>query len=60
MKAQWSEDLRALWPRVAVVVKTPLVQILASVFLGLEKPTMPMRVFDQEEAAVAWLREVAA
>ncbi len=41
---------------VALIVDTPLSRILGTFFLSVNKPPYPVRMFDDEESAVAWLR----
>jgi len=41
----------------AVMVKSPLSRMIGNFFMGLNKPSMPARLFDDEEQAVKWLKE---
>jgi len=42
---------------VALIVGSPLSRMLGNLFLGVSKPMAPTRLFDDEAAAVGWLRE---
>ena len=42
---------------VALIVDTPLSRMLGTFFLTVNKPPYPMRLFDNEASAVAWLLE---
>ena len=42
---------------VALIVGTPLSRMLGNFFLGVSKPMAPTRLFDDEAAALTWLRE---
>ncbi|MHB8961501.1 MAG: DUF7793 family protein [Candidatus Limnocylindrales bacterium] len=42
---------------VALLVGTPLSRMMGNFFLGVSKPMAPTRLFDDEAAALAWLRE---
>lgn len=39
----------------AVVVKSPLSRIIGNFFMGLNKPQVPARLFDNEKEAIKWL-----
>jgi len=41
---------------VALIVDTPLSRTLGTFFLRVNKPPFPVRLFDNEASAVAWLR----
>lgn len=41
---------------VALIIDTPLSRILGTFFLTVNRPPFPVRMFDDEESAVAWLR----
>ena len=41
---------------VALIVDTPLSRALGTFFLRVNKPPFPVRLFDNEASAVAWLR----
>ncbi len=45
---------------VAILVTSPLSRIVANFFLGINKPIRPTRLFEDREAAVAWLRNYSA
>jgi ribosomal protein S24E len=40
---------------VAMIVTNPLTKLIASFFLGLNKPNFPIRSFTSKDEAVAWL-----
>lgn len=40
----------------AVMVKSPLSRMIGNFFMGLNKPMMPARLFDDEQEAIAWLK----
>lgn len=44
---------------IAMVVSSPLSRIIGNFFLGLNQPTVPTRLFNDEEAAVAWIKKGA-
>ncbi len=39
----------------AVLVKSPLSKVIGNFFIGLNKPSVPARLFDNEEDALDWL-----
>jgi hypothetical protein len=39
----------------AVLVKSPLSKVIGNFFLGLNKPQIPARLFDEEQEALEWL-----
>jgi hypothetical protein len=41
---------------VALIVDTPLGRMLGNFFLSVNKPPFPVRLFDNETSAVAWLQ----
>jgi len=41
---------------VALLVDTPLTRMLGNFFLSVNKPSYPIRLFDDEASALAWLR----
>jgi hypothetical protein len=41
---------------VGLIVGTPLSRIVGNVFLTISKPSFPVRLFDNEAPAVAWLK----
>jgi len=43
--------------RVALVHRSPVSRVLTTFFIRLVKPQVPVRVFTDEEQAVAWLLE---
>jgi hypothetical protein len=41
----------------AVMVKSPLSRMIGNFFMGLNKPSIPARLFDDEAEAIKWLNE---
>ncbi|MDO8998705.1 MAG: STAS/SEC14 domain-containing protein [Bacteroidota bacterium] len=41
----------------AVIVKSPLSRVIGNFFMGLNKPKVPARLFDNEEDAIEWLKQ---
>lgn len=39
-----------------IVIKSPLSRVVGNFFLGLNKPAVPTRLFDNEEDAIKWLK----
>jgi hypothetical protein len=52
MKPEHTEILHA----VALLIGSPLSRAIGNIFLGLNRPVTPTRLFTDEEAALAWLR----
>ena len=44
----------------ALLISSPVSQIIGSFFLKFNKPLYPTRLFTSEEAALAWLHEMVA
>lgn len=42
---------------VGILVQNPLSRMMAAFFINVSRPKAPTRVFDDEAAAVAWLKE---
>ena len=42
----------------ALIVGTPLSRVMANFILGVSKPPFPVRLFDNEASAVAWLQSL--
>jgi hypothetical protein len=40
----------------ALIVGSPVSRLIGNFFLGLNKPNIPVRLFDSEEEAVEWLQ----
>jgi len=40
----------------AIMVKSPLSRVIGNFFMGLNKPTVPARLFDNESLAIKWLK----
>jgi hypothetical protein len=41
---------------IALLVASPATQVIATFFLGLNRPDVPTRMFTDEDAALTWLR----
>jgi len=41
----------------AIMVKSPLSRMIGNFFMGLNKPAIPARLFDDENEAVKWLKQ---
>ncbi|HYG52664.1 MAG TPA: STAS/SEC14 domain-containing protein [Flavobacteriales bacterium] len=41
----------------AIIISSPLSRIIGNFFMGLNKPTVPMRLFDNEKDAIKWLKK---
>lgn len=41
----------------AILVKSPLSRVIGNFFMGINKPPLPSRLFDNEEDAVEWLKQ---
>lgn len=39
-----------------IVIKSPLSRVIGNFFLGLNKPAVPTRLFDNENDAIEWLK----
>lgn len=42
---------------VAIIVSNPLSRMMGNFFINVNKPKAPTRLFDDEAAALAWLKE---
>ncbi|MFH1618017.1 MAG: hypothetical protein ABIB65_05550 [Candidatus Margulisiibacteriota bacterium] len=40
----------------AVLINSPVAQVVASFFMGLNKPPFPVRLFSRREEALEWLK----
>lgn len=40
----------------AIMVKSPLSRVIGNFFMGLNKPSVPAKLFDNEAMAVEWLK----
>lgn len=40
----------------AVIVKSPLSRVIGNFLMGLNKPEIPARLFDNEQEAIHWLK----
>ncbi|MCP4446068.1 MAG: hypothetical protein GY811_12085 [Myxococcales bacterium] len=50
-----SEENRAAASRVALIIESPLGRILGNFFMGFNKTSLPLQLFTDSDAAVAWL-----
>lgn len=41
----------------AVLIDSPLSRIIGNFFMGLNKPSVPAKLFTNEEEAIAWLKQ---
>jgi hypothetical protein len=41
----------------AVIIDSPLSRIIGNFFMGLNKPSVPAKLFNNEEDAVVWLKQ---
>ena len=41
----------------AIMVKSPLSRVIGNFFMGLNRPNVPARLFDNEAEAVEWLKQ---
>jgi hypothetical protein len=41
----------------AIIIQSPISKVIGNFFIGLNKPTVPVRLFNNEESAVKWLKE---
>jgi hypothetical protein len=55
-RAEWSSrsDLQSA---VALIVGTPLSRMMGNLLLRVTKPPFPIRLYDNEASAVAWLQK---
>lgn len=42
---------------IAIVTRSPVGKIIGNFFLGLNKPSVPTRLFNKKEEALKWLRQ---
>ena len=54
-RAEWARRSDLLWA-VALVVGTPLSRVVGNLFLRVSRPPFPVRLFDNEESALVWLK----
>jgi hypothetical protein len=43
----------------AVLIKSPISRVVGNFFLGINKPAVPTRLFDNEADALEWLKKFA-
>lgn len=41
----------------AVIIESPLSRIIGNFFMGLNKPSVPAKLFNNEQDAIAWLKQ---
>jgi hypothetical protein len=51
-----SEDADRAYKAVALIVNSPVSKMLGNFFMGLNKPPMPLKLFNLEEDGIAWLK----
>ena len=44
-----------VWSETALVVGSPVSRVIGNFFVGLNRPKYPLRLFDDQEFATAWL-----
>ena len=52
-----SEENRQVSSKVALLIASPLGRIIGNFFMGLNRAALPVRLFTEVDAAVAWLQE---
>ena len=55
-RAEWTRRSDLL-SAVALVVGTPLSRVVGNLFLRVSRPPFPVRLFDNEESALMWLKD---
>ena len=55
-RAEWTSRT-GLQSAVALIVGTPLSRMLGNLLLMITRPQFPVRLFDNEASAVAWLKD---
>lgn len=55
-----SEAYMRLCSQTALVVGSPVSRVIASFFVGLNRPSYPYRIFDDPQRAAEWLRGFVA
>jgi hypothetical protein len=40
----------------ALIVDSPVGRIIGNFFIGMNKPGIPVKIFDSEDKAIQWLR----
>lgn len=51
-----NEGMTAVHKAVAMIVRTPLANLVASFFLGINKPKFPIKSFTDSKKAMKWLQ----
>ncbi len=54
-----SEDAQKLVTKIALVINSYISRVLGNLFLGLNRPIMPVKLFTDEEKALDWLQSKA-
>lgn len=49
-------EAKDLISAVALLVESPISRVVGSLFLGLNRPPVPIRIFTSEQQALEWLR----
>lgn len=52
-----SDDVKRVFCRVALLMRSPVTRVLANVFLGLRQPKIVLKVFSDRDRALSWLQE---
>lgn len=53
-----SPEATALCSAIAMVVRSPVARIIGNLFLAMNRPPVPVRMFTDDAEAVAWLRRL--
>lgn len=51
-----SPEAERAYKTVALIVGSPVSKMLGNFFIGLNKPKVPLKLFNSEEEGVAWLK----
>lgn len=52
-----SREVSDITMAVALLIGSPVSRVIGNFFIGLNKPSFPVKIFTAEAAAVAWLKE---
>ena len=52
-----SKDGLLVIKALALLVESKMTQLMANIFININQPSVPTRLFSSEDAAVAWLRK---
>lgn len=50
-----SDENKTVSSKVALMINSPLTRIIANFFMGLNKATLPVRMFTDDQSAIEWL-----